>query len=235
MHQDTGPRAACRSDGAHKKHLELFIRAYGTDSVKPKHHYALHLPSMLSRFGLLLGTLTHERKHRAVKRYGRGRTTHKSFEVGVLEDITAHNFWELGLDFFQAYKSSKPSRQQVWWLEDMFPENRGVDFTLHNDLTTNGGHCSAGDAVTFKADGTLSVGELLLTVGVPRASGKMLYSLLTKWSFDCGAKADASFARALVGKETIMVPTTALDTVLIYRMSSDRASALLYVPFECRD
>ena len=37
--------------------------------MRPKHHYAAHLPDQYKRFGFLVSCLTHERKHRLVKRY----------------------------------------------------------------------------------------------------------------------------------------------------------------------
>ena len=33
-----------------KKHLDLFIAAYGKSSIRPKHHYSLHLPRQLAHF-----------------------------------------------------------------------------------------------------------------------------------------------------------------------------------------
>ena len=42
---------------------------YGRDKMRPKHHYAAHLPEQYRRFGFLVSCLTHERKHRLVKRY----------------------------------------------------------------------------------------------------------------------------------------------------------------------
>ena len=92
---------ACKVEGlvskadlrrAIENHLVKFKAAYGGDAMKPKHHYSLHLPDMHRP---LQAVFTHERKHRAVKRYSRGRTTLKSFDCCVLEDVTCHNIWEL--------------------------------------------------------------------------------------------------------------------------------------------
>ena len=41
--------------------LDLYKAAYGEDLLRPKHHYALHLPDMLARFGFLVSKFTHER------------------------------------------------------------------------------------------------------------------------------------------------------------------------------
>ena len=72
------------------KHLVLYKSCYGSEAFRPKHHYALHLPYMLQRHGFLLMTFTHERKHRLVTRYTRDRKNLKSFDAGVIEDITCH-------------------------------------------------------------------------------------------------------------------------------------------------
>ena len=56
-----------------KRHLDLFVAAYGMDYIRPKHHYVLHLPSSLRKFGFILSTFTHERRHRMIRRYTQQR------------------------------------------------------------------------------------------------------------------------------------------------------------------
>jgi hypothetical protein len=115
-----------------KTHMDKFIEMHGEEAVRPKHHYALHLPDMLKKFGVLISTFTHERKHRAVKRYARGRTNLKKFELSVLEEVTCHNMWELTDKYWHAFSTSTPSLKQSWWLQEMFQEGEG--FTLHNEV-----------------------------------------------------------------------------------------------------
>ena len=50
-------------------HMTAFVAAYGADRVRPKHHYAQHLPATLKRIGTLISCLTHDRRRRVVKRY----------------------------------------------------------------------------------------------------------------------------------------------------------------------
>lgn len=73
----------------------LFKEAYGADAFRPKHHYALHLPLQMYRHGFLVATMTMERKHRVVKRYLRPRRTLTSFELGIIEEITCFELWQL--------------------------------------------------------------------------------------------------------------------------------------------
>jgi hypothetical protein len=95
------------------KHLNVFIEVYGEDMIKPKHHYALHLPGQLFRFGVLLATLVLERKHRAFKRYARGRNNLSNFETGVSQEVLCHNLWELCHKHSSAYSTSNPTKKQT--------------------------------------------------------------------------------------------------------------------------
>ena len=63
--------------------------------MRPKHHYVLHLPGQLATHGILIATMTMERKHRVVKRYLRPRRTLKSFELGIVEETTCFELWAL--------------------------------------------------------------------------------------------------------------------------------------------
>jgi len=80
-------------------HFQLFVDAYGRDKAKPKHHYGLHLGRMLAWFGVLVGTLTHERKHRVIKRNTRNRDNLRNWNLGSLEEVTVHQLSELGRQF----------------------------------------------------------------------------------------------------------------------------------------
>ena len=54
-------------------HLIAFQAAYGVIGWLPKHHLALHLWKPLPSCGLLLNLLTHERKHKFIKRWSKDR------------------------------------------------------------------------------------------------------------------------------------------------------------------
>jgi hypothetical protein len=82
------------------RHRLLFQAAYGDENVRPKHHWVLHLPDILWWFGTLLTTLTHERKHRMVRRYCLHRTNLTSWEHGIVEDITCHALFDAMRDVF---------------------------------------------------------------------------------------------------------------------------------------
>ncbi|CAE7290629.1 unnamed protein product, partial [Symbiodinium sp. CCMP2592] len=50
-----------------KKHLELYEKCYGTDKVKPKHHYAMHIPSQLEESHVLADCFPAERRNNLFK------------------------------------------------------------------------------------------------------------------------------------------------------------------------
>ena len=67
-----------------KLHCDMFIMVYGQDSWIPKHHFSLHLPSMLAHHGILVSLFTCERKHRAIKRYAPARFSEPNLMREVL-------------------------------------------------------------------------------------------------------------------------------------------------------
>ena len=50
-----------------RSHHARFAAAYGEASMKPKHHFSLHIPVQLEKMQASLDTKTCERKHRALK------------------------------------------------------------------------------------------------------------------------------------------------------------------------
>jgi len=215
------------------KHFELFKAAYGDNAVRPKHHYALHLPLMLQEFKTLLATLTHERKHRMAKRYTRNRANLTSFESGVVEDITMHQLWELGLPFFKAYSTSTPKGPVVHALRELFPHVADCNFTLHNSITANGGQIHAGDIVSYAFEGCTCIGKLCMTVGLSRADEKQLISIVTRWEA-CLVEEANSYRSYRVTDRKVKVLTDAIGTVFTYRMSTDGTQCMICVPYELR-
>ena len=49
------------------KHCELFKRAYGSEEIKPKHHYAFHLPEQFFLDGVYIDCFAMERMHALMK------------------------------------------------------------------------------------------------------------------------------------------------------------------------
>jgi hypothetical protein len=213
-------------------HLVLYKAAYGAESMRPKHHYVLHLPQMLLWFGFLLSTMTQERKHRIVKRYTRDRKNLTSWSLGAIEEVTCHQCWELTLPFFLAYDMATPrGERQLAPLRELFPHVPDDGFTLVSHLKVNGGQASSGDVVSALHDGTVIVGELLLSVGVEGT----LYSFVSAWQLVDEGAAVAGWGKYRVRDDAyVRLQTSSLDTVFTYAKSSDGSVAHVYFPIEVR-
>ena len=171
----------------------------------------------------------HERKHRAVIRYGNVRCTLQQFDSLVLEEVICHNIWELSDAFNRyAFSNARPTKVQTWQLQELFPDDPAAVFTLHNDVYRNG-HVTRGDVVAFIHDGAIRYGELAFSVSVITSSSSNIFSFVTLWEtahgddgyMNCRSIADAPLLRIDVGQ--LRAPCT-------YAMSKDRSSFVLLVP-----
>jgi hypothetical protein len=205
-------------------HLTLFLEVYHADHVRPKHHYAMHLPSMLARFGVLLTTFVNERKHRIVKQYSRDRCNLQSWELGAFEDVTVHQLWELDLPFFNMFSTTMPRGRIFYALNELFPGIPNDCFTLHSQLKLHGGTASTRDIISFAFEGRLEVGRLMLTVGMICGSLAMLYALVEKWEF----------VNLRVRNDVVKVLASDLDTIFTHRMADDGESCAIWIPHELR-
>ena len=51
------------------RHYAAHVVAHGYTLFVPKHHFMLHIPRQLARFGFLVACFVHERKHKIAKRW----------------------------------------------------------------------------------------------------------------------------------------------------------------------
>ena len=215
-----------------KKHIDLYIAAYGKSSIRPKYHYVLHLPWILARFGVLLTTFTLERKHRVVKKYTKFRENLTNWNVCALEEITTHQVWELSLNFLCTLTTSNPTKAILHSLRGVFPGATTNGFKLHDHLATNGGDAMIGDIVSVVHDGRMLVGELLVTVEVAYPSVTVLKSFVSVWD-PAPAPSDSSHCRTYrVQNRPAMFDTDKIDTVFVGRFSDSKCSCVLLMPYE---
>ncbi len=73
-------------------HLALHIRCYGTDRVKPKHHWAADIPDQLERDQLVLDAFVVERMHLDVKSVAEHCRNTTRFERSVLSGVLNKHF-----------------------------------------------------------------------------------------------------------------------------------------------
>ena len=216
------------------KHLVLYKSCYGSKSFRPKHHYALHLPRQLEKHGFLLMTFTHERKHRLVTRYTRDRKNLKAFDAGAIEEITCHALWELSMPFWGVCKTASVRGTMLIPLRELFPGVTDDCMTILNAVNGNGGGINSGDVVSCIVDGTMQLGELMISVGIRRADVCESYSIVSLWKPHPESD-DVAWPKYSVSRENVkLLPLQHLDTVFTHRMSVDRSVCSVYMPLEVR-
>lgn len=67
--------------------MRLHIQAYGTDHVKPKHHWIMDLPDQFLKDPVVLDAFVVERLHVRVKRCAEHISNHTGFERSVLASV----------------------------------------------------------------------------------------------------------------------------------------------------
>ena len=212
------------------KHFGLFIAAYGEARVRLKHHYILHLPGMLRRFGTLIATFTHERKHRLIIRYSRDRHCFKQFELGALEEVTVHQLWEICEPYMKCgFVNAHPPRARTLpLLQELFP---GKEFAVSAECRTGTGTVKLNDMALVVQDGIARIGEVVLFVAIDGDPCAML----SKWAVD-NLDRDGKWADLRVASDdaTYMVPVEGVLCSLTHRPSDDNRHTTVYLPLEHR-
>ena len=219
-------------------HLQAFMKAYGGKYVRRKHHYVLHLPDMLLRFGCLIATFTHERKHRGVKRECRPRQNLKNWEVGVVESLTVHRLHLMSGPWVHAYlvNARKPMRRDVRVLDDIFPNARG-GIEVSKRVETMNGSIAANDVVLYRwVHGELAVGKLLINAKVDGA----YRAAVTKWTLlprdrAVAGQMDNMIAEYQCDDAGMVIDAAALEAALVHRPSDDGAICTVVLPPEYRN
>jgi hypothetical protein len=82
------------------KSLDLFVRAWGKDAVRPKHHFAFHISEQVEKMGVYLDCFCCERKNRAFKKVALLNPRLDGFSKGVLAKLLTHEEELLRLKIF---------------------------------------------------------------------------------------------------------------------------------------
>ena len=217
-----------------KEHLDLYKKCYGAVKMRPKHHYALHLPGQLALHGFLLATFTHERKHRLVTRYTRDRKNLRNWDAGSIEEITCHQLWELKQPFFKVCKLAKPRGSILIPLRELLPGVEPACMRILNDISCNGGTMCSGDVVSCIIDGKVQLGQLMVCVGVTSETTHKSYSVVSLWQPDPRCSDDEWRTFAVSRENVVMIALECMDTVFTYRMARDGQSCVVHLPFEVR-
>ena len=93
-----------------KRHMEAFQKAYGTQAVRPKMHYALHLQEQTLRLQKCVDCFVTERKHKAYKNTcARGFVTARDTfaKTCLLQLVSMELQMKLSADFLQPHLNGK--------------------------------------------------------------------------------------------------------------------------------
>ena len=140
-----------------QEHHACFSTTYGFGAMKPKHHYALHIPRQWRKYGFVLDTKVTERKHQSIKREVMSSMQNlQNFEVRALERIVTCQELEMkqaGQDFWMtSLRNPSSSSNGVFQSVELrnfdgFIWKKGMPM-LANDLTW------CGIVQTFHQNGT---------------------------------------------------------------------------------
>ena len=154
-------------------HLIAFQAAYGVVGWLPKHHLATHLARQLRGFGLLLNLLTHERKHKVIKRWSKDRFGKQGFEQGLMEELALEHIHAMQSDWCSVglLDACAPRKKLLALMQEMFPD--GEDFlTARKARVVHGNVVLAGDVAFAAIDGVRSLAQVefhLQVDGVPKS------------------------------------------------------------------
>ena len=199
-------------------HVRLYIEAYGDDAVRPKHHYVMHLPDALLRFGTLIGTLTNERKHRMVKRFAGNRANLARWELGAVEDLSCQEAHAISKPFTSSSQTtSKAHPKALAVLRELHPDRAEGDFALHAQVQVANGTAKSGDAVLLEHESGLAVGELIMSFSVQGPGASETSSALALWR-EMQSADDPRMAQYRLEESTVVVRTSALLCACAHRL-----------------
>jgi hypothetical protein len=162
------------------KHGCLHQLAYGSQGVKPKHHYAHHIVHQVRRDAILLDTFVLERKHQPIKTCAQHVANTQCYERSVLSRVLIDQTRNLQtfeaanslIGNAKAMGSTIVSKKMVW---------KGTTVAADDVVLVAGEDWT----IAFEVRGCLQDGDVLCLVGhrlVPENAGVRP----TPWSYWCG-------------------------------------------------
>lgn len=146
-------------------HLTRFRIAYPDEQLRPKHHYAVHVPELFSRHGTLYSCFVHERRHRQAKQLANNVRNTQALDKSVLIDLIAahmdvlHDEESTRCGMFlvdartapqEALSALEPRPREALWAKSAYIRGARVsrgDVTLNN----SGGETWCGQVAGFLA------------------------------------------------------------------------------------
>jgi hypothetical protein len=216
------PRGVIRAavlQAAIERHLASFRKVYGEEHMIPKHHLALHLADMLAKHTTLVSCLTHERKHRIIKRFAGSRCNLKSFEVGLLSEILCAQVAALSEPTtFPAgcvLCNPKAATPKVAAIVQMRHPQAEKILIAHEAFISEVQSCSRKDVVLLNDGSHTEVGEVWFHCSIDGA----FLSCVSVWEM-------ISPVKWRCRKNPVLVPTATITETLVYSMAGDVVTVL---------
>ena len=152
---------------------------YGGDIWTPKMHYVLHLADQYRHFGRLQNCFVHERKHKSAKAFANRRECTKSFERGLLEDLT-HEMLENLINNILRPELPNPKRISQKMHDELYAAGRipaGTPVYTAPELYLKARKVCNLDVVLFEEGHAISVGQIMFHFNY----GTMYFSCLKVW------------------------------------------------------
>ena len=204
--------------------LTLHQVAYGTILWIPKHHMSIHLAKQFAVHLLLVACFVLERHHKMAKQFILGKNNLKSFEIGLVEEMTVQHLFRLkswrptDLNYC-LHSLHAPKKDEAEQLMQVFPGRR-IQIASHATIDFTELH--AGDVVCLH-DGR--IGELWFFV----RAGDADYACVAFWECDENI-AESHCVECNVLDEATLVPATGCWCPLTFRFSASRRTARVVVP-----
>jgi hypothetical protein len=206
-------------------HLTLQSAAYGEELWKPKMHFVLHLADQLQRHGFLPGVAVQERKHRVVKRRARDRHGDRSFDHGVLTEVTVQHLHEIGLPFKGSVLDdarNAPPRLCAAIVASGYA--RDSDSIMTSRIArVQSRAVTMGDVVLYMEGSDVSVGEVYFHASI----NGMAHSCVSKWPVEF---CDTHTKHCRVADDPRIVPTHLLLESVVYSKASVGSVSHVLVP-----
>ena len=181
----------------------------------------------LEVFGTLVACFTHERKHRAIKKYSLARLNTTSYELGCMEDITLEQLKDMQHEWYHhgLIKPHLPNDGTKRMIMEMFP---GAQEILTSHTVSNGsGRMSVGDVVAARDDeGNIIVGELLLNFSMDDSC----CSVMAPWKRVEDAAPNSCWAKFQIMRKPELVLSSNLDCALTFAATANKEAASVLLP-----
>lgn len=207
------------------KHLRAFKIAYGDHGWLPKHHLAIHLADQLNEFKLILSLLTHERKHKVVKRWSRDRFGKISFERGLMEELTLEHIHALKSEWCATglLNPGTPRKAMLEAMQDMYPHCAQFQ-TARVVRTPNGELTQAGDMAFALIEGAMVLVQVHFHISVDEELKTCVNALEPA---PCATDAQTGTATYRDRNNTLMISGDMLVASVTFLQTDDVVTAIL--------